>query len=86
VSAPVYIPVPVETRRDCIVQNGRTYCEKVDMTNSELGWMLLITLGGLAWFMWAMWAIWAWTDSDDRRPALGLGAVILLGCLWLMLQ
>ena len=52
-------PVPIiinNTReRECILQDGRKYCETVDATPQEAGFMLLTVLGLVAWIFFAGW-------------------------------
>lgn len=48
------IVVPPQ-QRDCIIQAGKTYCEKQDITKNELGALSLGILAAIAWF-----GAWFW--------------------------
>ena len=58
---PTYVPIVIETQRDCIVQNGRTYCEKSDATTAEVG---AVILGSVVFLVWMFGGIWLAVDRD----------------------
>lgn len=84
---PLIIPVPVETRRNCIVQNDRTYCEQgPDLTHTQIGWVILATIVLVGWGVGPMIA-----STFDRWPLKVKGTVawyvippILLGLGFLL--
>lgn len=42
---PVIVPIPIQQRpRECIVVEGRKYCEVEQLYRAELGWALLAVL------------------------------------------
>lgn len=62
---PTYMPIVVETQRDCIVQNGRTYCEKSDAEASDVG---LVILGSVAFVLWMFFGIQQAVEKDWGWP------------------
>lgn len=75
------IIIPTERRRDCIVQNGKTYCEETDVTGKELGAVLLIValIAG-----YTIGALWLAVERDSGLVlVVSLMAPLVIGGLFL---
>jgi len=77
-SYPVIVPVIIESQRNCIVQEGKTYCEETNITAKQGGWIVLGVVLFLAWtvvpfgFDWYDWRGPAWWLSGSIVAALVL--------------
>lgn len=60
----IIVPVPTETKRDCIIgQDGKRYCEDSgeDITAAQCG---MVILGCVAVMGWAAWGALRMADRD----------------------
>lgn len=75
------VPIPTETRRDCIVVDGRVWCERDrGATPGEIGAGVLAFVAVVAWCVLPI----VWTDLSDRFSWWGwalwyAGPPVLLG-------
>lgn len=67
------IIIPVNTTRECIVQDGTRYCEHKDISKKDLGLAGGILLGIILWSIF-----WIWVGHTfDKEILAGLCAIVI---------
>jgi F0F1-type ATP synthase assembly protein I len=54
-SPPIIIPVVIPRKRDCIVVNGKTYCQDEPATKQDVGAMCLVFIAIILYIVTTCW-------------------------------
>ena len=68
---PIIIPVQQQVERDCIVVQGKKYCEDTDITAKQFGGVLLGAV------ILLVWAIGATSLLLNDKPKLSIAAFLI---------
>jgi uncharacterized PurR-regulated membrane protein YhhQ (DUF165 family) len=74
-NTPIITPVIINNTKECIIQNGVKFCEDQDITNKEIGVVLLSTLG---FFMYVALAFKVGDMVEDKYGVEALKTLLVL--------
>lgn len=62
----IIIPIPIEHTRDCIIVEGKRYCEDETMTMRETGILIIAVVILLCWILGGLYFL---IEKDNPRMA-----------------
>lgn len=80
-----YVPMPIiiENTKECMMVDGKRFCEDFDVSPKEIGFVLIFI--GL-FFLWAIFLVWLSNKFDnDLILIFGIIGSIFAGGFWLII-